>query len=88
LELKIKNVQLKDFSLSNVKAFNPELNIDIKWYQDLDSKKNNETYASIIGNKQDINNQLSKLPILSDRVRTLNNIPKSHTVGNVKKVIY
>ena len=72
--MKIKNVQLGDFNLSNVRGFKPNPNIEIKWQQ----SDNNTTYASFIGNtKSDINNQLAQLNnIISDRVRTLREVPK------------
>ena len=71
--MKIKHVQLGDFNLSNVRPFRPNKNIEIKWKQ----ADNNTTYASFIGSKQDINNQLAGLNnIISDRVRTLREVPK------------
>jgi hypothetical protein len=89
--MKIKNVQLKDFNLSDVRPFQPNKDIEIKWYQDEDSKKNNETYASIIGNnKAEINQQLSDLSnnLQSERARTLNNVPMWRIINTVKKRIY
>ena len=76
--MKIKHVQLGDFNLSNVHGFHPQKDIEVKWFQDLESKRANTTYASFIGDtKADINNQLGQLNnIISDRVRTLREIPK------------
>jgi len=90
--MKIKNIQLKDFNLSQVRPFQPNKDIEIKWQQeDEDSKKNNETYASIIGNnKQEINQQLTKLSknLQSERVRTLNNVPIWRIINTTKRRIY
>ena len=90
--MRIKNVQLKNFNLNDVRPFQPNKDIEIKWDQnDKDSKQNNETYVSIIGNnKAEINNQLSKLSknLQSERVRTLNNVPMWRIINTVQKRIY
>jgi len=71
--MKIKHVQLGDFNLNDVESFIPNKDIEVKWQQ----ADNNTTYASFIGSKTDINNQLDSLNnIISDRVRTLREIPK------------
>jgi hypothetical protein len=91
LSFRIKHVLLKDFNLSDTAQFQPDKDIEIKWQQDADLKKNNETHASFIGNnKTEINNQLSKLSnhILSERVRTLNEIPKYRIINTVKRRIW
>lgn len=90
---KRKSVILKDF---NPIGFQPKTGIDIAW-KPIDTK-NREWYATLYGSDkaqpvneqvrmEDINNQLEKLSknILSDRVRTLNNIPQYHTVCDVKE---
>ena len=90
--MKIKNIQLKNWNLKNVRGFDPyKEGVEIKWTQDKDDKHNNETYASIIANnKQEINNQLSILSnnIGSERARTLNSIPKWRIIQTTKKRIY
>jgi len=90
--MRVKNVQLKNFNLKQVKPFRPNKDIEIKWDQeDKDSKQNNDTYASIIGNnKAEINKQLSKLSknLQSERVRTLNNVPMWRIINTVQKRIY
>ena len=90
--MKIKNIQLKNWNLSDVRGFTPyKEGIEIKWTQDKDDKKNNETYASIIANnKQEINKQLSILnnSIGSERARTLKSIPKWRIIQTTKKRIY
>lgn len=88
--MRIKNVQLKDFTLKDVRPFQPLPNkdIDIKWQK---GENDNETYASIIANnKHDINEQLSVLSnnIQSERVRTLNNLPKWRMIKTTKERIY
>ena len=90
--MKIKNIQLNNFNIANgVESFEPQKNIEVKWFQDDESKHNNQTYASFIGNrKEDINNQLSALSnkIVSERVRTLNNLPKMRIINSKVERIY
>ena len=75
--MKIKHVQLRDFNLRDTRNI-PLKNVEVKWVQ----QENNETQASIIGNKQDINNQLAVLnnKIMSDRLRTVRNAPKCRII--------
>ena len=47
--------------------------------------ENNENYASLMGTKAQINEYLQDKPIISDRLRTLNNVPKWRII-NSKKV--
>jgi len=42
---------------------------------------NNENYASLMGTKQQINRYLQEAPILSERLRTLNDLPKMRIIG-------
>ena len=49
---------------------------------------NNEDYATITGTKQQINTYLQDKPILSDRLRTLNNLPKYRIINTTKERIY
>ena len=90
--MKIKNIQLNNFNIANdVQPFETQKNIEVKWFQDDESKRNNQTYASFIGNrKEDINNQLSSLSktIASERVRTLNNLPKMRVINSKIERIY
>ena len=48
---------------------------------------NNENYMSLVGTKQQINTYLQDKPVLSDRLRTLNNLPKFRLIGTNKEVI-
>lgn len=51
------------------------------------SKENNENHISITGTKQQINQYLQDKPILSERLRTLNNLPKYRMFNTTKVVI-
>ena len=51
-------------------------------------KENNENYMTLTGTKQQINTYLQDKPILSDRLRTLNNIPKYRIINTTKERIY
>lgn len=88
--MKIKNVLLKDFNVKkDVRPFTPyKEGVEIKWQQ---SENKNETYASIVANnKKEINNQLSLLSnkIISERCRTLKELPKYRIINTTKKRIY
>jgi hypothetical protein len=48
---------------------------------------NNEDYASLTGTKQQINTYLQDKPIISERLRTLNNVPKYRIINTKKEVI-
>jgi hypothetical protein len=51
-------------------------------------EQNNENYMSITGTKQQINRYLQDKPVLSERLRTLNNLPKYRIINSVKVRIY
>jgi len=80
--MKIKHVHLRNFNLSDVGQFQPNKNIEVKWFQDKQLKDNNETHATFIGEKKDINNQLAVLnnKIMSDRLRTVKGVPKCRII--------
>jgi hypothetical protein len=48
---------------------------------------NNENYATLTGTKEQINQYLQDKPILSERLRTLNNLPKFRLIGTKKQRI-
>ena len=50
--------------------------------------ENNEDYATLAGTKQQINQYLQDAPILSDRLRTLNTLPKYRIIGTKKETIW
>jgi len=72
-----KNVILKDFDFKNRYS-----------EQGLESvhrpMQNNEDYCSVMGTKQQINRYLQDAPILSERLRTLDNIPKWRIINTEK----
>lgn len=48
---------------------------------------NGENYATLIGTKQQINRYLQKAPIISERLRTLNNLPRVREIkGHLVKL--
>jgi len=77
---KIKNVIFKDFKIRH----------DLVEGLEITNRKqeNGENYASLMGTKQQINHYLQDKPILSDRLRTLNNVPKYRIINSVKHRIY
>ncbi len=48
---------------------------------------NNENNVSLMGTKQQINKYLQQAPIVSERLRTLNDLPKMRTIGTRKVFI-
>lgn len=50
--------------------------------------ENNEDYASLVGTKQQINQYLQDAPLVSERLRTLNSVPRYRIINTVKKRIY
>jgi hypothetical protein len=80
LSLRIKNVILKDFKIRH----------DLLEGLDIANRRreNNENYMSLMGTKQQINHYLQDKPVLSDRLRTLNNVPKYRIINSVKTRIY
>lgn len=76
------------------KRYNPKKGIDVAFK--LIDKKNQEACATFYGSEKDgiykdtINDELSKLEkkfILSDRVRTINNLPKYKVINTVRERI-
>jgi hypothetical protein len=73
----IKNVIFKDYKIYH----DLPKGLDIAHHK----KENNEDYASLTGTKQQINTYLQDKPILSERLRTLKNIPQ-YRIINTKKI--
>ena len=48
---------------------------------------NNEDYCSLMGTKPQINRYLQNADIISERLRTLNNVPKYRIINTKKEVI-
>ena len=78
--LRIKNIIMKDYVIRH----------DLLKGLEIANRKeeNNENYMSLMGTKQQINHYLQDKPVLSDRLRTLNNVPKYRIINSVKKRIY
>lgn len=75
-----KSVLLKDnFNFeTDIRNFQPRKDIEVQW-QKLD---NSQTYATLISHKKSILNlQAKDMPILSERARTLKNLPKMRIVN-------
>ena len=45
---------------------------------------NNENHVSLLGTKTQINRYLQDAPIISERLRTLNDLPKMRVINGVK----
>ena len=80
MKLFSKSVILKDWRL------NPPLSegLDITHRRN----ENSEDYATLAGTKQQINQYLQDAPILSDRLRILNSLPKYRIIGTKKERIW
>ena len=76
----IKNVILKDFKIRH--GLPEGLEITNR------KRENNENHMSLMGTKQQINQYLQDKPILSERLRTLNNLPKYRIINSIKQEIY
>jgi len=77
---KLKNVILKDYKWREV---------GIEGVDVINRKETNgENYVTITGTKQQINQYLQDKPILSERLRTLKNIPHARIINTTKEVIY
>ena len=74
-----KSVELRDWQIKrDVRNFVPLKGIEIKW-QEVEG----QNFATLIGkNKRILQQQASELPILSERVRTLRNLPKMRKINN------
>ena len=51
-------------------------------------EENGENYMSLTGTKQQINTYLQDKPMLSERLRTLNSVPKYRIINTKLKRIY
>jgi hypothetical protein len=71
-----KNVILKEFNLNNPLSEG----LDVKHRR----QPNGEDYVSLMGTKQQINNYLQDAPLLSERLRTLNDLPKMRVINTTK----
>ena len=78
--IKVKNVIFRDFKIKPVGIEGLEIANR--------RKENNENYASLVGTKAQINQYLQDKPILSDRLRTLNSVPKYRIINTKVERIY
>jgi len=79
LGLRIKNAILKDTKIRPV---------GIEGLDVINRFQNNENHITLTGTKQQINQYLQDKPVLSDRLRTLNNLPKYRIINTIRKEIY
>jgi len=84
--MKIKNLVLKNWDIQkDVRKFSPKADMGIRWLQ----SENNECFVSLTARRKSILEQhASELPILSERCRTLKNLPKSRTINTTVERIY
>lgn len=78
--LRIKNVIMKEVNVTH----NDIAGLDVIHRK----QDNGENYMTLTGTKQRINEYLQDKPILSERLRTLNNLPKYRLIGTTKQRIY
>lgn len=74
-----KNVILREFNIHNPDTPLSE-GLDVKHRR----QPNNEDYVSLMGTRQQINRYLQNAPLLSERLRTLNDLPKMRVIGTRK----
>lgn len=80
MALNIKNVILKDYVIRPCQPEGLEI-INRR-------EENGENYMSLTGTKGQINDYLQDKPILSERLRTLKNIPHYRIINTTKVEIY
>ena len=81
----LKNVILKDWNYRRIKAKTNRLEGLEATHR---KNENNEDYISLVGTKQQINTYLQDKAIISDRLRTLNNVPKYRIINSHKVRFY
>jgi len=85
MTLRSKSLELKNFKIfPDVSYFVPKKGIEVKWQE-----KDGSTFATLIGNnKRILQQQANELPVLSDRARTLKNLPKMRVINSrVERII-
>ena len=83
--MKIKNVIFRNYDDAfDVTKTQPKDGLDMAIHR----SNNNEGYASLTGTKQQINHYLQDKALVSDRLRTLNNVPKYRIINTTKSRIY
>ena len=83
-------IGLSDIKIKNVILSNYKLTDDLTEGLEITHRRNenNENYMSLVGTKQQINTYLQDKPVLSDRLRTLNSVPKYREINSKKVRIY
>jgi hypothetical protein len=81
MDIKLKNVILKEYNVTN-KGLQEGLEITHR------RNENNECYMSLVGTSAQINHYLQDKHVLSDRLRTLETVPKYRIINTIKKEIY
>ncbi len=78
-----KSIHLKNWLIDrNVRTFVPPKDIEVKWEVSDVMKKNEECYATLTGHDRKLLDiTAAQMPILSERVRTLNSLPKFRMVN-------
>lgn len=83
MTLRIKNFIMKDWDIHKYELTEGLEKINRR-------NENNENYCSITGTAEQINDYLQRASkdLVSERLRTLNNLPKYRIIGTTKKRIY
>ena len=84
MSLRIKNVIFRNWSDVYDMSKRPKNGLEIAHHRN----ENNEDYASLTGTKQQINHYLQDKALISERLRTLNNVPKYRIINTNKVRIY
>jgi len=84
MDLKIKNVIFRNWNDILGEHIPIEQGLEVATHKN----ENNEGHASITGTKQQINHYLQDKVLISDRLRTLNNVPKYRMINTTKVRIY
>lgn len=77
-----RNVILREFNIHSPKTPLSK-GLEVKHRR----QPNNEDYVSLMGTKTQINRYLQDAPIVSERLRTLNDLPKMRVINTTKVMI-
>lgn len=83
-----KTVHLKNWVIDrDVKTFMPPKDIEVAWKEA--DRKNEECYATLISHsKKLLDKTASEMPLLSERARTLRDLPKFRIINsNMERII-
>lgn len=84
-----KSLHLENWQINkDVRSFVPMKGIEVAWQQNEEDKKNGEAFATLISNKRKIlDQQAARMPILSERCRTLQNLPRFRKINTTMERI-